>query len=132
MTEQLMDKEQAVDQNITRMFAAIENGDMDTFKSCYTPDAVIWHNHDGVEQNIDECAAGLAFLCSATTNLAYQDQRIVRHGNLYFVEHILTAQIKSGGEFRLAAMMRLETNDDGQITRLNEYFDSRAIDCLMS
>ena len=33
-----------------RLFAAIEAGDLDAVAALYAPEAVIWHNHDGVEQ----------------------------------------------------------------------------------
>ena len=117
--------------HVNTMFSAIEQGDMDTFKACFTPDGVVWHNSDEIEQAIDDVCTGLAQLHAASTKLTYEDQRIVRADNLYFVQHVLTAPLKSGGMMRLPAMMRIETNGEGLITRLDEYFDSRATDCLM-
>lgn len=117
---------------VRQMFAAISRGDMVAFKACLTPDAVIWHNHDNVEQSVDETCQSLAYFCSQSTSRSYQDQRIVNAGRLHFVQHTLVAELKSGKTFRLPAMMRVEVNDDGRIVRIEEYFDGRALDALVA
>ena len=116
--------------NIKRMFAAITQGDMDTFRSYYTPDAVVWHNHDEAEQNLDEVCQGLSHLVSISNWLRYDNQVIYPAGSEHFVQHVLVADLKSGGTLRLPAMMHIETDGNGLITRLEEYFDSRATDLL--
>ncbi len=116
---------------VQEMFRAIEVGDMDTFKQCFTPDGVVWHNHDGLEQNIEDTSQSLAWLHGAMTDgLKYVDQTIARSGSQVFVKHVLKGHLASGKDFNLAAMMWIELNDSGLVTRLDEYFDSRALDVL--
>jgi ketosteroid isomerase-like protein len=33
-----------------RLFKAVEKGDVETVRSIYSPDAVIWHNFDSLDQ----------------------------------------------------------------------------------
>ena len=111
---------------VARMFTAFEEGDMAALRGSFAPGAVVWHNHDEVEQNVDEVCEELGQFCEATTGLTFKDQRIVRQGNLCFVQHILVARLSSGAEFRLPAIMRIELNDGGLVKRIDEYFDGRA------
>ena len=120
------------DQNdcVTRMFDAITRGDVATLKACFEPDARIWHNDNEVESDVEQTCAALGYFCASSKNVSYEDQRIVRTGNLCFVQHVLTAELASGEAFRLPAMMRVEVNDQGLVRRIEEYYDSRATDCL--
>ncbi len=117
---------------VERMFAAISRGDMAAFKTCFTPGALIWHNDDEKEQDVDAVAAVLGHLHAASQSVAYEEQRIVHSGNVVFVQHVLRAPLTSGNTLRLPAMMRIELGDDGRVARIEEYFDSRATDCLQS
>jgi ketosteroid isomerase-like protein len=36
------------------LFDSIESGDVESVRQIYTEDAVIWHNHDGVEQSVED------------------------------------------------------------------------------
>ena len=116
--------------HVARMFDAITRGDMAAVRACFAPGARIWHNDDEVECDIDQTCAVLGFLCDSSKSVAYEDQRIVRTGNLRFIQHVLTAELLSGQTLRLPAMMRVEVSDDGLVTRIEEYYDSRATDCL--
>jgi ketosteroid isomerase-like protein len=116
--------------HVTRMFAAISRGDMPAFKACFAPGALIWHNDDEKEQDVDTVAALLGHLCASSTSVTYKEQRIVHCDDVLFVQHILTAPLKTGGELRLPAIMRIGLADDGRVARIEEYYDSRATDCL--
>ncbi len=115
---------------VNRMSDALEKGDMEAFGACFSTEALIWHNDDEVERGVDEVSATLGYAFSLSTSVRYLDRRIVRTGNLYFVRHVLTAELRSGKTLRLPAMMCIETNADGLITRIEEYYDSRALDVL--
>ena len=115
---------------IQKMYAAIEQGDMAAFKTCFTPDARVWHNDDETDQDIETVCKGLMYLHTVSTNIDYKERRLASMGNLHFVQHVLTADLKSGDKLHLPAMMRIETDDSGLIVRLEEYYDSRATDCL--
>lgn len=115
---------------VGRMFRALEQADFDTFRSCFTDDAVVWHNDDLIERNMDEVCAILAGFRAESTDVQYEDQRIVGIGDVRFVQHVLAAKLRSGKQFRMPAMMRIALNGAGRISRIEEYYDSRATDCL--
>lgn len=115
---------------IDMMFKAIEQGDMDSLRTCFTPDALIWHNFDGVDADVDTTVAILGGLCAASSSRSYEDRRRTTVGSLAFLQHTLTAELPSGDRLVLPAMMRVEVADNGLISRIDEYFDSRATDVL--
>ena len=43
---------------VIRFFAALEAGDIETVRSIYSPDALIWHNDDLIEQSVDGQPSG--------------------------------------------------------------------------
>lgn len=116
--------------HVARMFAAVSQGDMTAFKACFAPGALIWHNDDEIEQDVEAVSALLGHLHASSRSVSYEEQRIVRSGNVLFVQHVLTAPLNSGGELRVPAMMRIELADGGRVARIEEYYDSRATDCL--
>jgi ketosteroid isomerase-like protein len=115
---------------LDRMLGSIEAGDIDALRTCYTPDAVVWHAHDEVEQDVDTFTAVLAGLCAVSTRRSYEHRRRTVVGRVAFLQHVLTADLVSGDTFRLPAMMRVEINEDGLVFRIEEYFDSRPLASL--
>ena len=120
------------DDVIGKMFASLAQGEMDIFRACFEPDAVIWHNFDDVEQDLDATIVGLRHFCSLTVTRGYEAQRISRVGDEAFSQHVLTATLPSGGEMRLPVLMRIAIGASGLISRVDEYFDSRGADCLQA
>ncbi len=115
---------------VSQMFTAICTGDMASFKTCFAPGAVVWHNDTETESDIDSSAVALGGLHSASHRLEYENQRINAVDSVFYVEHIFTAALKNGKSLRLPAMMRIDVNAEGLIERINEYYDSRATDVL--
>ena len=128
MTEQLTSP---VPEVIGRMYSSLESGDFARFETCFTPDAKIWHNVD--EQVLDMPVAQIQLeqLARGSNKVAYLERRAFQLGNMVFLQHVLTAALKSGAEMRLPAMMRVELSDDGLIAWIDEYFDSRGVDVAM-
>ena len=116
--------------NVSRMLDAIEKGDMDELRRCLAPGALTWHNIDEVEQDVDTSIAVLGNFCTISTSRAYEDRRVTTVGSLAFLQHTLTATLRSGAQFRMPAMMRVEVGSDGLVARIEEYFDSRVLDGL--
>lgn len=115
---------------VDRVLEAIERGDMDAMRACFTTDARAWHNSDEIEQTVDEMIGLISYLCSVSTSRAYNDRRMATVGSQAFLQHTLTATLKSGNQLRMPAMMRMVVNSDGLVERLEEYLDSRNVDCL--
>ncbi|SEC42035.1 SnoaL-like domain-containing protein [Streptomyces sp. 3213] len=115
---------------IDRMYTATEDGDMELLLTCFASDAVVWHADDEVEQDVDTCLQRIAQLGPASSKVAYEDRRMTAVGQQVFLQHTLTADLLTGSRLRLPAFMRVELSPDGLISRLEEYYDSRATDVL--
>jgi len=115
---------------VAGMLRAIERGDMETFRACFAPGALVWHNVDGVAKGLDDVCAMVGGLLDASTSVIYETQSFARKGHESFIQHVLRANLKSGEAIESPAILRVETNDDGLVTRIDEYYDSRATDCL--
>lgn len=112
------------------MYTATEDGDMERLLTCFEPDAVVWHADDEVEKDVDTCLQRVSLLGPASSKVAYEDRRMTAVGQQVFLQHTLTADLLTGRRLRLPAFMRVELSSGGLISRLEEYYDSRATDVL--
>ena len=55
--------------------AAFAAGDVAAIQALYAPDAVVWHNNDGVEQTREHSLFVLGWLTEHTASRSYQDVR---------------------------------------------------------
>ena len=111
------------DDTVSRFFAAIEAGDIDTVRAIYSPDALIWHNDDLIEQSVDDNLKVLAGLRKAVSGLRYD---VVRRAGLpdgVLQQHVLRGTLANGQDVELHAAMYLRVQD-GRVTRIEEYLDS--------
>ena len=115
---------------VSRMLEAIERGDLETMRRCFAKEAVIWHNHDGLEMDVDSTVALIGYLCAVSTSREYKDRRMATVGSVAFIQHTLSAALLSGRRLEMPAIMRIELDADGLVVRMEEYLDSRAVDCL--
>lgn len=106
------------------IFAAIEDGDVQRVRSCYAPDAVIWHNFDRVEQSVDDNLRVLGWMISTFPKRKYDT--VHRHEwHIGFVQqHVLHLTKKDGTVVELPACIVAKVGEDGKITRIDEYLDS--------
>lgn len=115
---------------VSRMLDAIEQGDTDTLRGCFAAGALAWHNNDELEQDVETVVAIIGHLCAVSTSRVYEDRRVTTVGSQAFIQHTLTASLHSGTQLRMPAMMRIVVNHDGLVERIEEYLDSRDVDCL--
>lgn len=112
-----------------RLVRAIECGDADGVAACFTDDAVIWHNYDMAEVGVSDVLALLARLVELVPGVRYDDIR--RHPIAAgFVQQHVVRGTAAGGELAMPACMII-TVRDGQIARLEEYLDRRALRVLL-
>jgi ketosteroid isomerase-like protein len=114
-----------------QLFRAIEAGRVDLVGELYATDAVIWHNHDGVEQTPDENLRTLRWLVDNLTGVRYTDIRRSATATGFVQQHVLCVTNRAGTDVEIPACI-VATVDDGRITRLEEYLDSRHIDRLIA
>ena len=109
-----------------RFFDAVENGDIDAVYAAYAPDAKIWHNTDGAEQNRDENAATLKGFVRHISNRVYGERRLSVFEGGFVHQHELRGTRPDGTAVTLDACI-VCTVENGLITRLDEYFDSAQV-----
>ena len=105
-----------------RFFRTVEAGDVEAIRGIYAPDARIWHNHDRLEQTVDENLRVLGWVAKNLKNRQYRVQRRVAIPGGFMQQHVLEAET-AGGPFSMPACIVCEVRD-GRITRLEEYLDS--------
>ncbi len=116
--------------DFTQMYDAIEAGDTDLLASCFAPGAVGWHNDKQGWEDVRLSFPLLKALHDSATEVKYLDRRILKVGNTCFVQHVLTASFPSGDAMYLPIIMRVDLDDQDLVVRFEEYYDSRATDCL--
>ena len=106
-----------------RLLAGIGTADEALVRQVYAPDARIWHNFDQREQTVDENLVTLHDLHRRAQHLQYTEIRRFLSPGGFVQQHVLTGEAK-GGPLHMPAMIRFWV-DDGRITRLEEYLDTR-------
>jgi uncharacterized protein len=104
------------------LFAAIEKGDVDAVRDIYAPDAVIWHNTDGIEQTVEQNLRTLQWVCDNLAERAYEDVRRTEYDGGFVQQHLL--RFTKGGERRELPACIVAAVAEGRITRIDEYLDS--------
>ena len=110
--------------SFSRLIDAIVDGDPDTVRAAYHPDARIWHNFDQIEQTVDENVATLKWFIRAMPERRYEE--VTRHpidGGLV-QRHVVRGTAANGAEVELPACLFVQVDQDGLITRIDEYVDS--------
>ena len=113
-----------------RLFAAIEAGDIDAVRDLYAPDAVVWHNTDGVEQDVEANLATLRWCADNLGGMRYADVRRRVDDDGFVQQHVLVAGSRSGVEVAVPACI-VATVRDGRIARIDEYLDSAQVERLV-
>ena len=109
-----------------QLLDAIERGDVDEVGRLYAPDAAIWHNTDGKTTSREQNLSTLAQFVRAVPERRYTERRIHAWDSGFVEQHVLVGRLANGKELRLNACLICEVKN-GQITRLDEYFDSAAL-----
>jgi ketosteroid isomerase-like protein len=107
-------------------FDAIERGDIAAVRAIYTPDAVIWHNTDGLENTVEENLGVLTGFVQAIPTRRYENRRLEVFADGFVQQHVLHGVNRKGKALTLAAVLVCKVAN-GRITRLDEYFDSAAL-----
>ena len=112
-------------QLLDRITAAALAGDGSDLFNIYTEDAVIWHNHDNREQTVAQNVKLLERMPQWVTDREYADRRFqVFEGGVVQQHTLKGTRISTGEPIALHAVCVVLVNEDGRITRLDEYFDS--------
>lgn len=113
-----------------RLFAAIMASNVEAVRDIYAPDAVIWHNNDGVEQSVDDNLRILQWVVTNIDSLRYENVRRQGTETGFLQQHVLRGNAPNGRQLNIPACI-VCTVRDGRITRLEEYLDSAHIAPLL-
>lgn len=103
--------------------AAFAGGDVAAIQSLYAPDAVIWHNNDGVEQTREHSLFMLGWLAEHTASRSYQEVRRFFDDGRLIEQHTVVMETAAGVTIRCPACLVVEVHD-GLIARIDEYIDA--------
>jgi len=106
-----------------KFFAAVENGDIETVSAIYHPNAVIWHNYDGLETGPAENLEVLRGFMKRAPQRRYANPRLLTTARGFVQQHVLQATRIDGRQLSLPACVVAEVQN-GRIMRLDEYFDT--------
>jgi ketosteroid isomerase-like protein len=115
-----------IDALATRLFGAIEAGDVEACADCYSADVVVWHNHDRRQQRKDRNLAVLQWLIENVKDRRYEEIQRVVVADGFVQQHVLRGTAPNGEHLDLPAMLRVWCLD-GYITRIDEYLDSQQL-----
>ncbi len=115
-------------QLVDRIIAAARAGDATDLYSIYADDAVIWHNYDNREQTVAQNAKVLEAIPQWVADRDYTDRRIQLFEGGLVQQHVLRGRrISTGEEVSMHACVVVHVNDEGRISRLDEYLDSAQV-----
>jgi ketosteroid isomerase-like protein len=107
----------------TRLFDAIEHGDVEGVAGCYAPELVVWHNFDDLEQPRADNLKTLAGMIERISTRRYENRRLDVFDGGFVQQHVLTGVRKDGVRVRMPGVLVGRVRD-GKIARLDEYLDS--------
>jgi len=118
----LVSTDQEIHAFAERFIQALNEGNADTVRTFYAPDAAIWHNYDNAVQNLDDNMKVLEWMVRKAPQRSYHVVRreIIPGG--WFQHHVVEAKLASGREMKMFACCVI-TLKDGLIHRIEEWLD---------
>ena len=110
-----------------RFFDSIERRDFEAVASCYAPEAVIWHSHDGLYQPRAENLTMLKKGMETNPKTRFKDRRIRVFEGGFVQQHTIKVTWESGFEGTMDVCFVAYVRD-GMISRAYEYFDTGQVE----
>ncbi len=131
MTEARPAVDTAIETLADTMFRAIEEGDLDTLRSLYADDIVVWANFDDREQDLERSMKILGWMCAKLRDRRYEVKRREAIPGGFVQEHVLHGTAPDGTPVAMPACI-IATVVDGRLTRIHEYLDPAGVAALAS
>jgi hypothetical protein len=107
-----------------RLAAATAACDTDALRDLYEPDAVVWHNFDGLERSMEHSLKVRRWLGDNVPDLGFEDIRHTATATGFVTQHVVTATGAGGERARVASCLVVALSPSYRIRRLDEYLDS--------
>jgi ketosteroid isomerase-like protein len=102
---------------------AFTAGDVDGAIGLLAPDFIVWHNTGGIDEPSSRVRSALKFLHKSCTDVKYTIERLLPTDDGLVGMVRLTAVNASGAAVNMPCCMVVNVNDEGLITRVDEYLD---------
>ncbi len=109
---------------VHRLISAIEAGDIDGVRACYSPDVTVWANFDSVAKDLEASLRVLTWLVGATSARRYEIVRRIEIEGGALQQHVLHGTVtETGKSFAMPACLVI-TIDRDRIAHIDEYLDA--------
>lgn len=122
-----MSEQESIRALAKRFFDGLEQGNIGILREVYAPNVAIWHNTDLQVQTLADNEATLKGFISRIVDRRYEERRLDAFPGGFVQQHKLTGTRKDGVRVSLHACIVCKV-ENGRITRLDEYFDSAAVE----
>lgn len=106
-----------------RFAAASRGNDAEAYTALCAPGAVTWHNFDDLEVPTDHTVKTLAWLHRTVSGLTWTDVALAPTPTGFVSQTVMTGTAP-GGELRVHSCIVVTLDDDGRVTRVEEYLDT--------
>ncbi len=106
------------------VFDAIEVRDYEKFASLFAPGAVTWRNFDHTDLPVTESAALIKAVMDVLKSTRYEERRYLAVSDGAIVQHTARSVTWDGQHVEVYVMARIYLNNDGLISRIEEYVDT--------
>jgi len=114
----------STDELVAAFDGAITGKDADAFVAALAPGAIVWHNHDRKEVDARENMAAIAMLGQLVDELDNEHVRLAAIDGGFVLQFVTTGTVRASGKpFEMQNCLVVTTNDDGLVTRIDEYVD---------
>jgi ketosteroid isomerase-like protein len=115
-----------------RLFDAIEHSDIATVEELFSPDVAVWKSGDVRDNDHARSVRIISWFVNATVDRRYEvlDRQVFDGG--FVQQHVLHATGRTGVSIAMRVCIVIKLDNDGLITRIDEYFDPAAMAPLLS
>jgi hypothetical protein len=112
------------DEMLAAFDGALDGSNPDAFVAVLAPGAVIWHNHDRKEVDARDNMAAIGMLAQLVDELKNEHLLFAPIDGGFVLQYVTRGTVRSNGNaFEMHNCIIVSTNDDGMITRIDEYVD---------
>ena len=112
------------DEMLTAFDSALEGRDPDPLLAVLAPGAIMWHNHDRKEVDARDNMAAIGMLPQLVDGLKNEHLLYAPIDNGFVLRFVTRGTVRSNGnEFEMQNCIIVTTNEDGMISRMDEYVD---------
>lgn len=108
---------------VDRLITAIEAGDLEGVRACYTPTTTVWANFDQRDRDLESSMRVLSWLVENTTSRRYEILRRIEIEGGVLQQHVLHGvAAATGKDYAMPACLVIRI-EDGRIAHVDEYLD---------